>query len=120
MPVTTLATPWPQPSRVLSECVSVRSSTSFAVINDSSRPTTAIANAYGAMIRNVSNVYGTSGSNHLGKLSGNSPLSPTVGMSQPITSTNRLTPTTTTSGAGTTVVTRGSTAITPTPRATKG
>ena len=53
-PVTMLATPCPQPSRVLSECESVMSSTSLAVISDSSSPTIAIASAYGAMIRSVS------------------------------------------------------------------
>ena len=44
-PVTTLAAPWPHASRVLSERVSVMSSTSFAVSSDSSRPTRAIARA---------------------------------------------------------------------------
>ncbi len=57
-PVTTLAAPWPQASRVLSEWVSVMSSTSLAVISDSSSPTSAIARAYGAMIRSVSSVNG--------------------------------------------------------------
>ncbi len=44
-PVMTLAAPCPQASRVLSEWVSVMSSTSFAVSSDSSRPTSAIASA---------------------------------------------------------------------------
>jgi hypothetical protein len=43
-PVTTLAMPCPRDSRSLSESVSVMSSTSFAVISDSSRPTTARVN----------------------------------------------------------------------------
>ncbi len=44
-PVTMLAMPWPIDSRVLSERVSVMSSTSLAVISDSIRPTSAIASA---------------------------------------------------------------------------
>ncbi len=44
------AAPWPNASRVLREWVSVMSSTSFAVMSDSRRPTTAIAAANGAMI----------------------------------------------------------------------
>ena len=39
------APPCPNASRVLRECVSVMSSTSFAVMSDSSRPTTATASA---------------------------------------------------------------------------
>ena len=49
-PVTMLATPWPQASRVLCEWVSVMSSTSLAVISDSISPTRAMARAYGPMI----------------------------------------------------------------------
>ena len=48
-PVTMLATPWPQDSRVLLEWVSVMSSTSLAVISDSISPTSAMPSAYGAM-----------------------------------------------------------------------
>ncbi len=44
-PVITLAAPWPQASRVLSEWVSVMSSTSLAVISDSIRPTSAMPRA---------------------------------------------------------------------------
>ncbi len=44
-PVTMLAMPWPIDSRVLSERVSVMSSTSLAVISDSIRPTSAMARA---------------------------------------------------------------------------
>lgn len=44
-PVTMFAMPCPRDSRVLFEWVSVISSTSFAVISDSIRPTSAIANA---------------------------------------------------------------------------
>jgi hypothetical protein len=44
-PVTMLATPWPQDSRVLLEWVSVMSSTSFAVISDSISPTRAMPSA---------------------------------------------------------------------------
>lgn len=58
-PVTTLTTPWPQLSRILSEWVSVTSSTSLAVMRDSISPTRAMAIAYGAMIRKVSRESGT-------------------------------------------------------------
>jgi hypothetical protein len=44
-PVTTLAMPCPIDSRVLPERVSVRSSTSWAVISDSISPTSASASA---------------------------------------------------------------------------
>ena len=44
-PVTMLAMPCPIDSRVLQEWVSVMSSTSLAVINDSISPTSAIASA---------------------------------------------------------------------------
>ena len=44
-PVMTLAAPWPIASRVLSEWVSVMSSTSLAVSSDSRMPTRAIASA---------------------------------------------------------------------------
>lgn len=47
-PVTTLATPCPHDLRVLSEWVSVMSSTSLAVMSDSRSPTSARASAYGA------------------------------------------------------------------------
>ena len=66
-PVTMLATPWPQASRVLSEWVSVMSSTSFAVISDSSRPTSAMASAYGAMMLQGVQVSGTSGRTRVGQ-----------------------------------------------------
>ena len=46
-PVMTFAAPWPTASRVLSEWVSVMSSTSLAVSSDSRIPTRAIARAYG-------------------------------------------------------------------------
>ncbi len=44
-PVMTFAAPWPSASRVLSEWVSVMSSTSLAVSSDSRIPTSAIARA---------------------------------------------------------------------------
>ena len=44
-PLAMLAMPWPRASRVLSECVSVTSSTSLAVISDSISPTSATPNA---------------------------------------------------------------------------
>ena len=78
-PVTMFATPCPKASRVLFEWVSVMSSTSFAVISDSSRPTIAIANAYGAMIVNVSNENGTCGMNSVGQAVGQRALVADVG-----------------------------------------
>ena len=78
-PVTMLATPWPHDSRVLSEAVSVMSSTSLAVISDSISPTSAIARAYGAMIFSVSNVYGTSGRPRVGQAVGQVALVADVG-----------------------------------------
>lgn len=53
-PVTTFAAPCPAASRFLSLPVSVMSSISWAVISDSSRPTTIRASAVGRMIRRVS------------------------------------------------------------------
>ena len=78
-PVTTLATPWPHASRVLSEWVSVMSSTSLAVSSDSSSPTSAMASAYGAMICSVSRVSGTSGRNSDGQAVGQLALVADVG-----------------------------------------
>src|SRR5690349_10905779 len=94
-------------SRVLSEWVSVMSSTSLAVISDSIRPTSAIANAYGAIVVSVSSVNGTSGRPGTGREDGSSPLSPTVGtaMAAPTVITVRMTMET--SGAGITVVAFG-------------
>ena len=100
-PVMTFETPWPQASRVLREWVSVTSSTSLAVISDSSRPTSAIATAYGAMMRSVSRFHGTSGQNSDGRLSGSSPSSPTVGTVTDVTATKIVTARIATSGAGT-------------------
>ena len=58
---TTLAAPWPAVSRCLLLSVWVMSSTICAVSSDSSRPTAAIVAEYGAMMRSVSQVSGTSG-----------------------------------------------------------
>src|SRR5699024_9174305 len=75
----TLEVPCPIASRVFEDVVSVILSTSWAVINDSNSPTTAIASAAGKMIRKVSIVNGTSGSAKIGSSLGSSPLSATVG-----------------------------------------
>ena len=66
-PVTMFATPWPQDSRVLLERVSVMSSTSLAVMSDSSSPTSAMDSAKGAMTWSVSQVRGTLGMNSDGQ-----------------------------------------------------
>jgi len=55
------AAPWPQDTRVLLERVSVMSSTSLAVMRDSSRPTSAMDRAYGARMLKVSQFSGTCG-----------------------------------------------------------
>ncbi len=107
-PVTMFATPWPHDSRVLSECVSVTESTSLALINDSSSPTTAIASANGAMIFRVSAVSGTSGSPIRSAVRrAVPPWSPTVGTATPVRTVNAVRPTITSSGAGTAVVSFG-------------
>ena len=119
-PVTRLATPWPQPSRVLSEWVSVMSSTSLAVMSDSMSPTSAIASAYGAMIWRVSSVSGTSGRSNDGNDVGSSPWPATSGTFQPTASTTTVIATIAISGAGTTVVRRGKPTMITMPTATSG
>ncbi len=96
------------------------SSTNFAVINDSRRPTSAIASAYGAMIVSVSIFQGTSGKNNDGKLDGNSPSSPTSGTFNANTTVAAVSSTIATSGAGTTEVNRGRKIITNKPTPTIG
>jgi hypothetical protein len=107
-PVTTLAIPCPRDSRSLSEGVSVMSSTSLAVISDSSSPTAARVNEYGAMIRSVSSENGTAGMPSTGSALGSSPSSPTVGTAIPAATQTTVRTTIAISGAGTAVVTRGS------------
>ena len=119
-PVMMLAAPWPQASRVLSEWVSVMSSTSLAVRSDSSRPTRAIARAYGAMICSVSRFSGTSGKNSDGRLSGSSPSSPTLGIVSEARTVKPVSATIATSGAGTSEVRRGRNTSTARPTATNG
>ena len=119
-PVTMLAAPCAQDSRVLFERVSVMSSTSLAVISDSSRPTSAMVRANGAMIRKVSRSSGTSGKNSDGRDSGSSPLSPTLGTSMPIGTTIAVITTMATSGAGTAPVSRGNRNTMARPRAVSG
>ena len=119
-PVMTFAAPWPHASRVLDEWVSVMSSTSLAVISDSSSPTRAIARAYGPMMRSVSSVKGTCGTNRLGRLRGSWPSSPTVGTATAAKTVNSVRTTIATSGAGTALVARGSSTMTAIPTATSG
>ena len=119
-PVTMFATPWPQDSRVLFERVSVMSSTNFAVISDSIRPTNAIARAKGAMMRSVSKVNGTAGIPRIGKPPGSSPWSPTVGTFHPNETAAMVRSTTATRGAGTAVVNRGRTSMITMPTTTIG
>ena len=119
-PVTRLATPWPQPSRVLFEWVSVMSSTSFAVISDSSSPTSAMASENGAMIDSVSSVNGTSGMRNDGSEDGRSPSSPTSGTASANTTVMTVSSTIATSGAGTIVVSFGRKNMMTRPAATIG
>src|SRR5690606_18933527 len=112
--------PWPQASRDLSEWVSVMSSTSLAVISDSSRPTNAMATAYGATICRVSSVHGTSGISRDGNELGSSPSSPTVGTLMPVSTTAPVSSTIATSGAGTALVSFGHPTMTAMPTATSG
>ena len=106
-PETTFATPCPQDSRVLSERVSVMSSTSFAVSRDSSSPTNAMPMLNGRISHSVSHVSGTSGRPSAGNASGSAPRSPTRGTARPAAITRAVTTTTATSVAGTAVVSRG-------------
>ena len=99
-PVMTLAMPWPRVSRSLSDFVSVMSSTSLAVISDSSRPTAASVSEYGAMIVSVCSENGTAGSPRIGSESGSAPSSPTVGTSIAPATTATVSTTIATSGAG--------------------
>src|SRR5690625_4727035 len=106
-PDTKLAMPWPMHSRFLSLPVSVKSSTMVAVIMVSSNPTTAMANAYGNTIINVSRFSGTSGHRKCGNDPGNSPMSATVGTSTPTHTQTTVSSTIDTSGDGTALVKRG-------------
>ena len=119
-PASTFAPPCPNDSRVLSERVSVTSSTSLAVSSDSSSPTSAIARAYGKITCSVSQVYGTSGMRNAGSELGSSPLSPTVGTWAFTTTATRVTTMIPTSGAGTAVVRRGKRKMTASPSAVRG
>ena len=119
-PESMFATPWPHASRVLCEWVSVISSTSFAVMRDSSSPTSAIPSENGAMIVKVSQVSGMFGRKSSGRLRGSSPSSPTVGTSSANTTTTAVTRMIETSGAGTTFVRRGISTMMIRPPATSG
>ena len=117
-PVTMFATPCPHASRLLFEWVLVMSSTSLAVISDSRMPTSAIANAYGAMICSVSRLSGTLGKISDGRRSGSAPSSPTVGTLTANATVTAVSTTIATRGAGTTLVRRGRNTITAIPAAT--
>jgi hypothetical protein len=104
----TLATPRPLHSRFFELGVSVSSSTTLAVIIDSSRPTIAMANAGSAMMRSVSSVSGTSGSAKAGSAPGSWPRSATVFSGRPSQWPTSVSTTMHTSGDGTAVVMRGS------------
>ncbi len=119
-PVTMLAMPWPMDSRVLLEWVSVMSSTSFAVISDSISPTSAKANAYGAMVVSVSSVNGTSGRPGTGSEEGRSPLSPTLGTAMPAATVMTVRITIETRGAGTVLVIFGKSTMSARPPAISG
>lgn len=119
-PVTMLATPWPRDSRVLFERVPVISSTSWAVISDSISPTRAKASAYGAIRVRVAAVNGTSGRPGSGSPAGSLPLSPTVGTARWAPAVTAVSATIDTSGAGTTVVNRGSSAVSARPPTSSG
>ena len=119
-PVTMFATPCPQASRVLWERVSVMSSTSLAVIRDSSRPTKAMARANGKMTCRVSSVNGTLGMNSVGRESGSSPLSPTVGTATAAKTVISVRTTIATSGAGTALVSFGRPKTITSPNAVSG
>ncbi|MNW60780.1 hypothetical protein D3C74_387970 [compost metagenome] len=72
------------------------------------------------MVRSVSRVQGTSGQKSEGNESGSAPWSPTVGTCAPDRTTAAVRATIATSGAGTTVVHRGSPTMIAIPAATSG
>ena len=102
-----LARPRPLLSRFLELGVSVSSSTTLAVIMDSSRPTIAIAKAGSAIRRRVSSDQGTSGRANEGKDCGSSPRSATVLSGSCSPTAKPVTTTIATSGDGTARVRRG-------------
>ena len=106
-PETILAMPCPLHSRFFSLDVSVRSSTMVAVIMDSSRPTIIRVKETGKMICRVSKFSGISGNRNIGRLSGRSPLSPTVGTPIPMYMAKPVITTIHTSGDGIAVVSSG-------------
>jgi hypothetical protein len=95
------------------------SSTSLAVIRDSSRPTTASVKAYGATIVSVSSENGTAGIPRIGSASGSAPWSPTVGTAMPAPTQTAVRTRIAISGAGTAVVRRGSRYTIASPAATR-
>ena len=72
------------------------------------------------MIANVSQFSGTFGMNSSGKLQGSSPWSPTVGTAMARVTVARVMRMIATSGAGTTLVSRGMTTMMMMPTATSG
>src|SRR3954462_4997517 len=107
-------------SRFLSLDVCVISSTTVAVIIDSSKPTTDIVAEYGSTISNVSRLSGTCGSPNIGKADGSSPLSLTYRRSSPNPSATAVSTPMQINGEGITVVTRGNKTMIARPRATIG
>ena len=95
-------------SRFLELGVSVSSSTTLAVIIDSSRPTIAMASAGRATRRSVSSVRGTSSQANTGIASGSRPRSATVFTGRSSQEATAVSTTMHTSGEGTAVVRRGS------------
>lgn len=104
----TLATPRPLHSRFFELGVSVRLSTTLAVIIDSSRPTIAMASAGSAIRRSVSSVKGTSSHANTGRASGNWPRSATVCSGRPNHDAIAVSTTMQISGEGMARVRRGS------------
>ena len=102
-----LGTPMPLHSRFLELGVSVSSSTTLAVIMDSSNPTMAIASAGRAIRRSVSSDQGTCGSPKLGRPSGSRPRSATVFRGRSSQCAATVSTTMQTRGEGTAVVSRG-------------
>ncbi|GAB4004751.1 hypothetical protein GCM10029992_50660 [Glycomyces albus] len=118
-PTRTLPMPWPAASRVLFERVSVASSTTFAVMSDSSRPTAASPAAYGAMTASVSRLNGTSGRARSGRPDGRSPMSPTFGTAIPKATVTTVSATIAINGDGTALKTRGRPQMTASPPPTR-
>ena len=95
------------------------SSTSLAVIRDSSNPTAASASENGAMMLSVWSENGTEGMPRIGSELGSVPSSPTFGTCSPVATTAIVSATIAISGAGTALVTRGTTNSSTSPTTTR-